>query len=268
MKPGLRPWETSAMSFLQIERRDSVAILTFDDPDRRNVVSDEMNDELLAAFDDLEANEGVGAVVLTGAGKAFCAGAVLDDLLDAGSSDVDGALPDIYRGFLRVAHTTLPTVAAVNGAAVGAGMNMVLACDLVVAGRSAKFDSRFLTIGVHPGGGHTWRLRNITELQTTKAMVLFGQVLDGEEAARRGVAWECVDDDMLLDQAVAYASKAASHPRDLIAVTKRTLHDAAAVTESLQAVRLEIEPQVWSMQQPAFTEMVEKLKAEIATKNS
>ncbi|MBH99404.1 MAG: enoyl-CoA hydratase [Acidimicrobiaceae bacterium] len=256
------------MSLLKIEYRDSVAILTFNDPDRRNVVSDEMNDELLEAFDGLEANEQIGAVVLTGAGRAFCAGAVLDDLLEAGSSDADGALPDIYRGFLRVAHTTLPTVAAVNGAAVGAGMNMVLACDLVIAGRSAKFDSRFLTIGIHPGGGHTWRLRNITELHTTKAMVLFGQVLEGEEAARRGIAWECVDDDVLINEAVTYAAKAAGHPRDLMAVTKRTLHDAAAVTESAAAVRLEIEPQVWSMQQPAFTEMVAKLKAEIATKHS
>jgi len=72
------------MSVLRIERRDRVAILTFDDPDRRNVVSDEMNEELLAAFDDLEADDGIGAVVLTGAGRAFCAGAVLDDLLEAG----------------------------------------------------------------------------------------------------------------------------------------------------------------------------------------
>ena len=254
------------MSVLQIERRDRVAILTFNDPDRRNVISNEMNDELLAAFDELEADEGVGAVVLTGAGRAFCAGAVLDDLLDAGRGDADGTLPDIYRGFLRVAHTPLPTVAAVNGAAVGAGMNMILACDLVVAGRSARFDSRFLTIGIHPGGGHTWRLRNITDLQTAKAMVLFEQILDGEQAARRGVAWDCVDDDVLLDQAVEYAERAAGHPRELVAVTKQTLHDTAAVTKSIPAVQLEIEPQVWSMRQPAFTEMVAELKARIADK--
>ena len=78
------------MSVLQIERRDRVAILTFNDPDRRNVISNEMNDELLTAFDELEADEGVGAVVLTGAGRAFCAGAVLDDLLDAGRGDAAG----------------------------------------------------------------------------------------------------------------------------------------------------------------------------------
>ena len=253
------------MSVLRIERRDRVAVLTFDDPDRRNVVSDEMNDELLAAFDTLEADSEVGAVVLTGEGRAFCAGAVLDDLLDAGRGSDDGTLPDIYRGFLRVAHSTLPTVAAVNGAAVGAGMNMVLACDLVVAGCSARFDSRFLTIGIHPGGGHTWRLRNITDLQTAKAMVLFNQVLDGEEAARRGVAWECVEDEELVDRAIDFARRAAAHPRDLVAATKETLHATAAVDESVAAVELEVGPQRRSMEQPAFVEMVRGLRDRISS---
>lgn len=191
-----------------------MAVLTFNDPDRRNAISDEMNVALDEAFDDLEADEDIGAVVLIGAGRAFCAGAVLDDLLGAGESEErsSGDLPSIYRGFLRVAHSPLATVAAVNGAAVGAGMNMLLACDLVVAGRSAKFDTRFLSIGLHPGGGHIWRLRHLTDLGTTRAMVLFQQVLDGEEAVRRGLAWECVDDETLLDAAVAYAELAAAHP--------------------------------------------------------
>ena len=110
------------MNVLRIERYDRVALLTFDDPDRRNVVSNELNEELETAFDQLEADADIGAVVLTGAGRAFCAGAVLDDLLSAGDKKggEGGDLPHIYRGFLRVAHSSLPTVAAVNGAAVGA----------------------------------------------------------------------------------------------------------------------------------------------------
>ena len=256
------------MSVLETEQRGRVAVLTFNDPDRRNVVSEEMNTALLAAFDDMEADKDVGAVVLTGSGKAFCAVAVLDNLLSAGEADPDGGgdLPDIYSGFLRVAHSTLPTVAAVNGAAVGAGMNMVLACDLVVAAQSARFDSRFLSIGLHPGGGHTWRLRNITNLQTAKAMVLFKQVLGGEEAAARGVAWECVDDSDLVDAAIGYAELAASQPEELVARTKATLHSTAAVTASEDSVKLEIGPQVWSMHQPAFVEMVEGLKSRISSK--
>ncbi|HJO79029.1 MAG: enoyl-CoA hydratase-related protein [Acidimicrobiales bacterium] len=253
------------MTVLQTEQRGRVSILTFNDPDRRNVVSDELNAALLRAFDDMEANKDVGAVVLTGAGRAFCAGAVLDNLLAAGEGD--SYLPDIYSGFLRVAHSTLPTVAAVNGAAVGAGMNMVLACDLVVAGQSALFDTRFLSIGLHPGGGHTWRLRNITDLQTAKAMVLFKQVLDGGEAASRGLAWECVDDADLVDVAVGYAELAAAHPKELVARSKETLHSTAGVTASEESVKLEIGPQVWSMHQPAFMEMVKGLKSRISNKS-
>tara|TARA_B100000686_G_C16589667_1_gene862637 strand:+ start:45 stop:806 length:762 start_codon:yes stop_codon:yes gene_type:complete len=253
------------MELLKIETINRVAILTFNDPERRNVVSDSLNDELEEAFDDLEANEKIGAVVITGAGKAFCAGAVLDDLLAAGEHD--GHLPHIYRGFLRVAHSSVPTVAAVNGAAVGAGMNMVLACDLVIAGHSARFDSRFLAIGIHPGGGHTWRLRNITDLQTTKAMVLFNQILNGEQAVQRGLAWECVDDSQLLETAINYASLAATYPRNLVSITKETIHATAAITESVEAVELEVSPQKWSMNQPAFLEMVQDLKGKISGKN-
>ena len=181
------------MEYLKIEHRDRVALLTLNDPERRNVVSNDLNEELVSTFDELEKSDTTGAVVITGEGRAFCAGAILDDLLDAGELQKRGdeaSLPHIYRGFLRIAHSSLPTVAAVNGAAVGAGMNMVLACDLVIAGTSARFDTRFLNIGLHPGGGHTWRLRNITNLQTAKAMVLFNQILDGEAAAKRGLAWE------------------------------------------------------------------------------
>ena len=256
------------MEYLKIEHRDRVALLTLNDPERRNVVSNELNEELVSTFDELEKSENTGAVVITGAGRAFCAGAVLDDLLDAGEMQKQGdeaSLPHIYRGFLRIAHSSLPTVAAVNGAAVGAGMNMVLACDLVIAAASARFDTRFLNIGLHPGGGHTWRLRNITDLQTAKAMVIFNQILDGESAAKRGLAWECVADGELLETALEYATEAASHPSELVAVTKNTLHETSKTFDSVSSVELEVGPQKWSMQQGAFTDMVEGLKKKITS---
>src|SRR3954466_2727240 len=105
--------------------RDGVAIVTLNDPERRNAINLEMNAELEATFDELEHGD-VGAVVITGAPPAFCAGADLDALQHATEPE---ALRRIYAGFLRVANSPLPTVAAVNGAAVGAGMNMALACD-------------------------------------------------------------------------------------------------------------------------------------------
>ena len=136
------------MRYTTIDISNGVATLTLNDPDKRNAINLQMNDEICETLDELEASEEVGSLVVTGAGKAFCAGADLGDLLAARERD---NIQDIYRGFLRIADSTLPTIAAVNGAAVGAGMNMALACDMILAGESARFDSRFLEIGIHPG---------------------------------------------------------------------------------------------------------------------
>ena len=248
------------MPYILSERHDAVAVVTLNDPDKRNAVNLEMNGELIELFDELEASDEVGAVVITGTAPAFCAGADLDDLLASGTPDT---MREIYGGFLRVADSSLPTIAAVNGAAVGAGMNMALACDLIVAGRSAAFDSRFLQIGIHPGGGHTWRLRRITNHQTAMALVIFGQTLTGEQAAAQGLAWAVVDDDELLAQATEMASRAASFPRELSRRTKATIVGLDRIFESEDAVDLEIEPQVWSMGEPQFQALVAKLQSRI-----
>ena len=161
------------MGQVHVERHGRTAILTLDDPERRNALSLGLCSTLRDTVEQLEADDGVGALVVTGAGPAFCAGA---DLSELGDSREDG-LQAIYEGFLAIARTPLPTVAAVNGAAVGAGMNLALACDVRLAGRSARFEDRFLDLGIHPGGGHTWMMRRITGPQTTAAAVLFGEVL-------------------------------------------------------------------------------------------
>src|ERR1043166_4948133 len=121
----------------------------------------------------------------------------------------------IYEGFLRVARSPLPTLAAVNGAAVGAGMNLALCCDVRIAGRSARFDTRFLQLGLHPGGGHTWMLQRAIGPQGAAAMVLFGDVLNGEAAEKCGLVWRCVDDEKLLDECRSLAAKAADTPIEL-----------------------------------------------------
>ncbi len=249
------------MPYVLTEVRDDVAVVTLNDPEKRNAVNLAMNHELSEALDELEATSAVGAVVVTGTPPAFCAGADLDDLLASGQPDT---MRDIYGGFLRVATSPLPTVAAVNGAAVGAGMNMALACDVIVAGSSARFDCRFLQIGIHPGGGHTWRLRRITNHQTTMAMVVFGQTLSGEQAAAHGLAWTVVDDDELMSHATALAARAASFPRELTRRTKATVVGLDQVVDSDAAVDLEIEPQVWSMGEPDFQALVGRLQARIS----
>lgn len=251
------------MGLVVVDRHEGYAVVTLNDPDRRNVFTLAMSARVQAVFDELEADESINAVVLTGAGKGFCSGGHLDELL--ANPDAAG-LRRIYAGFVRIAESRLATIAAVNGAAVGAGMNAVLACDLVVAAESARFDSRFLQIGLGPGGGHTWRLRNDIGLQATKAMVLFGEVLDGRRAAQVGLAWSCVPDVELLPAAEALAAKAAHAPRELLMRTKETIHRTLAITDGETAIDNELDTQIWSMGEPAFVDMVASLKARIADK--
>ena len=139
----------SDLVLTQVE--DRVALITVNDPDRRNAVTAEISAALRAAVDAAEADPGVHAVIVTGAGKAFCAGANLTAL---GAAAEDG-LRVIYDGFLALANCSLPTIAAVNGAAVGAGLNLALAADVRIAGPAAMFDPRFQKLGIHPGSDAT-----------------------------------------------------------------------------------------------------------------
>ena len=248
------------MPLVTTEVLDAVATVTLDDPDRRNALSLDLVDELATTFDWLETNDEVRAVVVTGAGRAFCAGA---DLSHLGASREEG-LRRIYEGFLRVARCPLPTVAAVNGAAVGAGMNLALAADVRLAGRRARFDTRFVDLGIHPGGGHTWMLRRLVGAQAATAMVVFGEVVEGPEAERIGLAWRCVDDDELADAAQALAARAAEGPPELVRRVKATVAAMADVGDHDEAVATELEPQLWSMDQPAFAERLAALQQRIS----
>ena len=249
---------------LLVDVADGVATLTLNDPDRRNALSAEIVQSIVDAFDRFESDDAaeVRAVVVTGAPPAFCAGA---DLGHLGSAAEEG-LRSIYEGFLRVARSPLPTIAAVNGAAVGAGMNLALCCDVRLAGRRAKFDTRFLQLGLHPGGGHTWMLQRAVGPSTAAAMVLFGQVLDGDAAARHGLVYDCVDDAELLPAAAAMAKLAADVPPELARRAKQTLRAVAAVDEHAEAVDIEIAAQLWSLEQPFFAERLRALKAKISSR--
>ena len=145
-------------------------------------------------------------------------------------------------------------------------MNLALGCDVRLAARRAKFDTRFLQIGLHPGGGHTWMLRRIAGPQVAMAAVVFGEVMDGEEAARVGLAHRCVDDDQLMVAAQAMAARAASAPRDLAIETKKTIQEMADVETHPAAVKRELVPQLWSTRQPWFAERLAALQAKISAK--
>ncbi|HEX2038785.1 MAG TPA: enoyl-CoA hydratase [Acidimicrobiales bacterium] len=253
------------MALVTVDVEERIATVTLNDPDRRNVLSTAMAEELVAAFDRIDDDPGIGAVVVTGAPPAFCAGADLAHLSSSSGGTAEDGLRAVYEGFLRIGRSPLPTVAAVNGAAVGAGVNLALVCDVRVAAPRARFDTRFLDLGLHPGGGHTWMLRRAVGPQAAAAMVLFGEVLDGADAERAGLVWRCVPDEELLDVARAIAARPAAAPRELVVRTKATLAAMATVDEHADAVDRELAAQLWSLSQPAFGERVAALRARIAS---
>jgi enoyl-CoA hydratase len=254
------------MALVRTDIHAGVATLWLSDAERRNALTLPMVTEIVETMDELEADPAVGAVVVTGDGTAFCAGADLSHLSGSADGSPEGGLRSIYDGFLRLGRSPMPTLAAVNGAAVGAGMNLALVCDVRLAGHHARFDTRVLQLGLAPGGGHTWMFRRIAGPQAVSATVLFGEVLDGHEAERVGLVWRCVPDDELLPTAQAMAERAAGAPHELVARTKATLAAMADIPDHDAAVTRELEPQVWSMAQPAFRERVAALQAKITSR--
>lgn len=232
---------------------NSVALITVNDPDRRNAVNDSMSAQLRSAVERAEADSSVHAVVVTGAGKAFCAGA---DLSALGSAAEEGLLR-LYDGFMALANCTLPTIAAVNGAAVGAGLNLALAADVRIAGPKALFDTRFQKLGIHPGGGCTWMLNRAVGTQVARAALLFGMSFDAEAAVRYGLALRVADDPVA--DALELAAGPAAAPREVVLATKASMRATADpgtvdIDQHERAKQIELEPQARSIQSPTFAE--------------
>jgi enoyl-CoA hydratase len=244
------------MTDVLLRKDNKIAVVTLNVPDRRNALNLPISQALTDAVHECEADEDVHAIVITGAPPAFCAGA---DLTALGDAHEEG-LRAIYAGFLAVADCELPTIAAVGGAAVGAGLNLALACDVRIVGPKARFDARFLQIAIHPGGGMTWMLQRLVGPQTATAMTLFGEILDADAAVRSGLAWKQVDEPVRA--AVDFAAPAAAAPRDLVKATKRSMR-ATARQEHAAAIETELIAQVKSMKAPEFAQRLAALKAKV-----
>jgi len=237
---------------------DGVARVHLDDAEHRNALSKATSDALARAVDDALARD-AGAIVLTAAPPVFCAGGSLDGLLAR-----DVPLAEMFHGMQALAHAPVPTIAAVAGPVIGAGVNLPLACDVVIVGRSARFDPRFLDVGIHPGGGHLWRLRQRVGSQGAAALVLCGDVLSGEEAVVAGLAWRCVADAEVEELASRLGRRAAGRDRELVRVTKRSLLESAVFTDAETAAEAELAVQQWSMDRPGFADGIRALQARLA----
>lgn len=179
---------------------DGVRVLTLNDPDKRNAMSPALLAELRAAADALAADDDARVLVVTGSGAGFSAGADLPALFgaaaDSSTSDVRDGLRKVYDGFLRIRDLEIPTIAAVNGAAVGAGVNLAMCCDARIAGPRARFGVTFTKLGLHPGGGCTYFVTQALGRQRAMALIMDGELLDAQEALRLGLVLEIADDPL------------------------------------------------------------------------
>jgi enoyl-CoA hydratase len=238
---------------IDLEIVAGTAWITLDGVERRNALDRDAAAALVDACERIDGDPEVGAVVVTGAGSAFCSGAdteVLDSLRTARPDQVYDGLDVLYAGFRRFAELAVPSVALVNGPAVGAGLNLALAADLRLASETAVFVSGFAAIGIHPGGGHLQLLARAAGAGVAAAAGVFAQPVRAEQALATGLVWAVVPADELRERAAVLVRHLAADPalaRALAADLRRTVHDVGAWD---RAVEVERARQMWSLSRP------------------
>jgi enoyl-CoA hydratase/carnithine racemase len=199
---------------LRVDRRDDgVAVLTLDNPEQRNAMSDAMTASWVAAVDDLAADRDLRAVVVTGAGSAFCSGGNTGWIASEPDATVDHLrtrMVAFYRAWLSIRRLEVPTIAAVNGPAIGAGLCVALACDLRYAARGARLGAPFVKLGMHAGMAATYLLPNVVGEAHARDLLLTGRLVDADEALRLGLVSRVLDADGFLDEVLATAAGVAA----------------------------------------------------------
>jgi enoyl-CoA hydratase len=240
------------MAEVEVEIDEGVATLLLNAPERRNALTPAMAREVLAACAAIDADESIGAVVVAGAGESFCAGGDRATLRAVGAAPDDEAvvaeLRAIYAAFMRVGTLRAPTIAAVHGHAVGAGLNLALATDVRIVGERARLMGGFLRIGLHPGGGNMTLLARLAGREAAMAMSLFGEEIDGERAVALGLAWAAAPAGEVRERATALARRAAADPvlsRSVIASARTELGPPGVSWPA--ALEVEIGPQLASL---------------------
>jgi 2-(1,2-epoxy-1,2-dihydrophenyl)acetyl-CoA isomerase len=219
---------------VKVALTDGLLRLTLNRPDKLNSFNDEMHLALRAALQRAHDESGIRAVLLTGAGRGFCAGQDLGDRdprKDAAPPDLGLTIETFYNPLIRQMRSLdKPIICAVNGVAAGAGANIALACDIVLAARSAKFIQAFCKIGLIPDSGGTWSLAQLLGEARAKALALTAEPLAAETAAAWGLIWKVVDDGELAVEAEALGRKLAAGPTFGLGLIKRAIQASAGHT--------------------------------------
>jgi 2-(1,2-epoxy-1,2-dihydrophenyl)acetyl-CoA isomerase len=228
-------------------------VVTLNRPERLNALTVEMAAELIAALDAAAADKSCRAVLLTGAGRGFCAGQDLTAIADSEPEEI-GDLLDHYNPLIEKLHALpLPVVCAVNGVAAGAGANLALACDIVVAARSASLVQAFARIGLIPDCGGTWFLPRLVGTARARALAMLAEPVPAATAAEWGMIWQAIDDDRLMPEAHALAVRLAGGPTTALALIKQAL-DESEVNELDEQLDLERDLQEEAAESPDHAE--------------
>jgi enoyl-CoA hydratase len=246
-----------------VSHHGGVALLCLNEPQSRNALSAPLVAAIGDAYDALESDGSVRCVVLTGEGRAFCAGAQLATLRAAADGDFD-SVKETYDGFLRVHRSPLVTIAAVNGPAVGAGLNLALACDVRLAASRATFDTRFAELRIHPGGGHAWLLARAVGQQQATMACLFGEVWDARAALDAGLVAGVYDDEQLRSAAIMLGQRLDHQDPAFVRRLTATLRQSLTTVRHGDALAEETASQQWSTRLPAFRDGVRAIEERIA----
>lgn len=219
------------MSFILSEQKNNVLILTLNRPDKFNSFNREMAMQLISELDKAETDPTIRAIVITGSGKAFCAGQDLAEAIDPSGPGIKKIVEEHYNPIiLKIRHIEKPVIAAVNGVAAGAGANIALACDIVFAAKSASFIQAFSKIGLVPDSGGTFTLPRLIGFNMASALMITGDKATAEEAMHYGMVYKIFDDNHLLSQALVNAQHVAVMPTKAIGMTKRLLNQTYSHT--------------------------------------
>ncbi len=244
--------ESETAAPVLFEQRGRVALLTLNRPERLNAWSQEMRQMLVNYIEQSNDDDGVGAIVITGAGRGFCSGADLRRERPAEGQaprrrDADEATPIFFN-------RSKPLIAAINGPAVGVGLTLTLVCDVRIAAEAARLSARFVRIGLTPELGSSFYLPQIVGLGNAAELILTGRIIQADEAARIGLVNRVVPNDMLIAEAMALGEEIAFNPMGHVAWAKRLLYSNAANDNIRSVLQSEDEIFVQATRTPAFAE--------------
>ncbi len=213
---------------IKLEKSNAIAVLTLNRPDRLNSFNAQMHEELQSALDDVATDGETRCLVITGEGRGFCAGQDLGDravTADGQAPDLGMSVEKFYNPLIRrITNLKMPVVCALNGVAAGAGASLVMACDIVIAARSASFILSFAKVGLVPDSGSSWHFTRALGLPRAKALAMLGNKLKAEKAEQWGLIYQVVDDENLMGEANRLSSYLATQPTEALASIKELIH--------------------------------------------